>query len=243
MKQFLFTLTACCIALISEAQIGIGTTTPNASAELDITSTNKGFLPPRIALTATTSASPVTSPATGLLVYNTATSGTAPNNVTPGYYYYNGTKWQRIIHTEDATVQKSVVSGYFSGSYTGNGPNTLTCTEVADVYNNFSSNTFTAPRTGYYLVTANLTNDGGRQWWTGEVLRLFVTVNSVVQANSNFYHTTTYQPTYSTSIVVSAVLPLSAGDLLIFQQGKFGGVGSSFDFNSIDGNRFSITEL
>jgi hypothetical protein len=36
----------------ANAQTGIGTTTPNASAKLDITSTNKGFLPPRVALTA-----------------------------------------------------------------------------------------------------------------------------------------------------------------------------------------------
>lgn len=242
MKQFFFTLTACFIASISVAQIGIGTTSPNASAELDITSTNKGFLPPRIALTATTSASPVTSPATGLLVYNTATSGTAPNNVTPGFYYYDGAKWQRIIHTEDATVQKSVVSGYFSGSYTS-GPNTLTCTEVADVYNNFSSNAFTSPRTGFYLITANLTPDGGRQWYGGEILRLFVSVNSVVVANANFNSTTMYTAVFSPTIAVSAVLPLSAGDVLTFQQGRFGGVNGSFDFNSIDGSRFSITEL
>jgi hypothetical protein len=33
---------------------------------------------------------------TGLLIYNTATAGTAPNNVVPGYYFWNGTYWVQI---------------------------------------------------------------------------------------------------------------------------------------------------
>lgn len=66
-------------AFFVNAQVGIGTSTPDASAKLDITSTNKGFLPPRVALTATNSASPITSPAAGLLVYNTATAGSSPS--------------------------------------------------------------------------------------------------------------------------------------------------------------------
>jgi hypothetical protein len=88
----------------ANAQTGIGTTTPNASAKLDITSTNKGFLPPRVALTAANVFAPVTglsgttelATAAGLLIYNTATSGTTPNNVVPGYYYWNGTGWIQI---------------------------------------------------------------------------------------------------------------------------------------------------
>ena len=81
------------------AQTGIGTNTPNASAKLEVAATDKGFLPPRVALTASNVFSPITgtsSAATGLLVYNTATAGTAPNNVVPGYYYWNGTSWIQI---------------------------------------------------------------------------------------------------------------------------------------------------
>jgi hypothetical protein len=79
------------------AQTGIGTTTPDASAKLDVYSTNKGFLPPRIALTGTTDASTIPSPVAGLLIYNSATAGTAPNNVVPGYYYWNGSAWINFI--------------------------------------------------------------------------------------------------------------------------------------------------
>ncbi len=75
---------------------------PDASAilDLDVSSavfaTKKGLLIPRVALTATNSALPITAPATSLLVYNTATAGAAPNNVTPGFYYWDGAAWIRI---------------------------------------------------------------------------------------------------------------------------------------------------
>ena len=87
------------INFYTHAQTGIGTTTPNASAKLDVTATDRGFLPPRVALTASNSFSPITgtsSAAAGLLVYNTATAGTVPNNVVPGYYFWNGTAWIQI---------------------------------------------------------------------------------------------------------------------------------------------------
>src|SRR3989337_3445250 len=67
--------------------------TPDASSMLDINSTSKGLLIPRVALSATNVASPITTPTTSLLVYNTATAGTAPDNVVPGYYYWDGVMW------------------------------------------------------------------------------------------------------------------------------------------------------
>ena len=83
----------------ASAQTGIGTTAPNASAKLEVSATDKGFLPPRVALTASNAFSPIVGTAanaTGLLVYNTASAGVTPNNVVPGYYYWNGTAWIQI---------------------------------------------------------------------------------------------------------------------------------------------------
>lgn len=79
--------------------IGINATgaAPNASAGLDVDFTNKGLLVPRVALTATNAAGPIAAPTTSLLVYNTATAGAAPNNVYPGYYYWNGAAWVRQV--------------------------------------------------------------------------------------------------------------------------------------------------
>lgn len=84
------------VSLGALAQTGIGTTAPAASAKLEVYATNKGFLPPRIALTGAADASTIVSPVAGLLIYNTATAGTAPNNVVPGYYYWNGTAWIQL---------------------------------------------------------------------------------------------------------------------------------------------------
>lgn len=89
---------------ITFAQIGVGTSTPNASAMLDVTSTSKGFLQPRVALTGTTDTATIASPATGLMVFNTATAGSGAAAVTPGVYYHNGTAWQRVANQAEVTA-------------------------------------------------------------------------------------------------------------------------------------------
>ncbi len=69
--------------------IGINTSgsNPDASAMLDIDAANKGLLIPRIALTGTSDATTIPTPANSLLVYNTSSTG----GVTPGFYYNSGT--------------------------------------------------------------------------------------------------------------------------------------------------------
>lgn len=107
MKKGIALLAFSLVFLSGKAQTGIGTTSPSPSAKLEVASTNQGFLPPRLSLTATNAVSPVTSPATGLLVYNIATAGTAPNNVAPGYYYWNGSAWVAIL----GNITTSSISG------------------------------------------------------------------------------------------------------------------------------------
>lgn len=77
----------------SNAQVGIGTVSP--SGALDITSVNEGVLIPRVALSATNVATVLT-PTVSELVYNTFTSALGPNQVAPGFYYWNGTIWVPI---------------------------------------------------------------------------------------------------------------------------------------------------
>lgn len=64
------------------AQVGIGTTTVNASAILELSSTARGFLPPRLTQAERNA---IATPATGLLVFQT--------DNTPGLYYYTGAAW------------------------------------------------------------------------------------------------------------------------------------------------------
>jgi len=99
MKKRYLTLVGIAISTFSFAQnnVGIGTTTPNASSALEVTSTTQGVLVPRLVLSATNVAAPVTTPAVSLLVYNTATAGGTPNDVSPGYYFWDGTQWVRLL--------------------------------------------------------------------------------------------------------------------------------------------------
>jgi hypothetical protein len=69
-------------------QVGIQTNSPDPSSALDIDATDKGLLIPRVTLTSTLSnPSPITSPATGLLVFNTGA------NQPVGLYYWTGSSW------------------------------------------------------------------------------------------------------------------------------------------------------
>jgi hypothetical protein len=73
------------MTVLKNGNVGIGTTTPNTSAQLDVSSTTKGFLPPRM-----TSAQrdAITTPEEGLMIYNTTTK--TPN-------FYDGTEWVDIF--------------------------------------------------------------------------------------------------------------------------------------------------
>lgn len=69
----------------STGAAGIGTTLPNASSLLEIKSTSKGLLIPRMTLAQRNA---IVSPAAGLLIYQT--------NNTQGFYYYSGSGWSAV---------------------------------------------------------------------------------------------------------------------------------------------------
>lgn len=78
-------------SLNAQVKIGDNPSTININSMLEIESTNKGFLPPRITLNNVNAVAPMTAPITpGMLVYSSG------GMVSDGYYYWNGTKWQAI---------------------------------------------------------------------------------------------------------------------------------------------------
>ncbi len=86
MKLFYF---LCSVALLSfnkvAAQaVGVGTGSPHSSAQLDVTSTNRGFLMPRMN---STTRNQIPSPAAGLTVYD---------NTTNSIWLYNGSGWAQM---------------------------------------------------------------------------------------------------------------------------------------------------
>jgi uncharacterized protein (TIGR02145 family) len=86
MNKIVYLLAVAVFPLAVAAQnIGIGTTTPAASAQLDVSSTTKGFLPPRMTAV---QRSAIASPTNGLLVYQT--------DYPSGLYYFNAGVWSSV---------------------------------------------------------------------------------------------------------------------------------------------------
>jgi hypothetical protein len=159
--------------------VGINATgaVPNAAAMLDIASTNKGLLIPRLALTGINSNAPVgASVIASLLVYNTATAGITPNNVVPGYYYWDGTEWVALAgdgsKNWSLTGNSATVDGtHFIGT-SDNVPlnfrvNNITAGRIDHILGNsfFGSQSGNANASGYgntaYGFYSLLSNTGG----------------------------------------------------------------------------------
>lgn len=95
--------------------VGVGTNAPDNSALLDLSATNRGFLLPRVSLTSITDGATISSPAKGLIVYNTNTALTPYGE---GIYSNSGTpaapKWDRLApQTTDY-----LLLGVFTGTAT-----------------------------------------------------------------------------------------------------------------------------
>ena len=142
MKNF----TTILILLISSygmAQVGVNTTAPNAMME--ISSTTNGFLLPRVALAGTNVAAPVVNPQGGTilestLVYNTATVAGA-NGVSPGYYYWNGSRWITFTGNSsrdwslegNSSITTPAIPGTYGTSLIGATENFLGTTDANDI--------------------------------------------------------------------------------------------------------------
>jgi hypothetical protein len=101
-NQFIIALLLLSVCANAQVKIGNNPNTIDANSLLELESTNKGFLPPRMALNSATSVSPLTGTVpTGMLVFST--SGTLAD----GYYYWNGAKWKLLATSNLNTVTKT----------------------------------------------------------------------------------------------------------------------------------------
>jgi hypothetical protein len=92
--------------------IGNGTATPNASSILDLSSTNKGLLIPRLGTGQRTS---ILTPAKGLMVYDTTTAS---------FWLYNGALWDELQNASANTWAKNGSNIYSTNTgYTAIGRN------------------------------------------------------------------------------------------------------------------------
>lgn len=114
---FIFALTNCF------SQVGVNTTTPDASAALDVTSTTQGFLTPRMT---TTQRVAIATPAAGLLVFDTDANE---------FYYYDGTTW---VELKSASTSNDYTgwADYVDRVYTSASPFQLTANVKVNLPNN-----------------------------------------------------------------------------------------------------------
>ncbi|SDH68342.1 hypothetical protein [Myroides phaeus] len=96
-------------SLAINAQVGVGTSTPNKSAELTVASTNRGLLIPQVPLKSTTDKSTITNGnVESLLVYATVKQ----EDIIPGYHYWDAKRqvWKRL--TADSEIPALVVNQF-----------------------------------------------------------------------------------------------------------------------------------
>ena len=210
------------------AQTGIGTTTPHVSAKLEVAAINKGFLPPRVALTGINDLSTIATPATGLVVFNTATAGTTPNNVLPGYYYYDGTKWNQLVD------QGSLNS--FSGfvpNYAQSNASSVTRSSVGDIV--ISQSITSSGRPIQIIVTGDANPQSNGAWVQLQLFRDGTAIGKKIQAessssNENVPYCLNFidNPTAGTYTYTARITAIGGG---------------SFQFGEADGNQITLLEL
>jgi trimeric autotransporter adhesin len=171
-------------SLSLSAQVGIGTPTP--AAALDITATNDGLLIPRVALTSTSSALPLTAPTISELIYNSATI----SDVTPGYYYWNGSIWVRLaagITTDWSVVgNTAIVDGTnFIGTAA------LTNVDVAFRRNNLPAGKIGSTSTSFGVGALNAGAATNSSAFGNNALTLNTGANNVAVGNNTLAANTT----------------------------------------------------
>jgi hypothetical protein len=145
MKKIIFTLLLSGVSIFSYAQVGIGTNTPDNSAMLEIQTTTKGILFPRMTSVQRTA---IATPANGLYVFDTNTKS---------LWYYNGSFW---VNTADESTLGDVKSGFQTADHSGwikldgRAINTLTASQQA-VASSLGFTTNLPDATTAYLVQDN----------------------------------------------------------------------------------------
>lgn len=158
MKKKLFVLLTTFYFMSFYAQVGIGTTNIQNGVELQIESSNRGLLIPRVALTSTLVQAPVgPAPiATGVLVYNTSTNGAGATAVSPGFYYWSGTEW--ISLRSNAGTPNLDYWSLFGNSGTTPGTNFLGTTDARDLQIKTNNQLRVTTKSTGEVIIGNTTN-------------------------------------------------------------------------------------
>ncbi|UKB77665.1 hypothetical protein [Chryseobacterium sp. MEBOG07] len=261
----LFLLPLVMASAVAFSQVGINTITPDPSSILDIKSTNKGILIPRVALTGKTDVTTIPNPAHSLLIYNTANAGTSPNNVVEdNIYKFNTTTglWQKLLDETTGIPGVSTVSNIIGFKSTGNDTtflgadvgSTIRFIKYDDVrqtssYANYdtATNELKILKTGYFSFNINFVVRGA---FNG-VLRVGVSKpysgSFVYNGNASFAFLA--QPNISVDsstpaiINASGTLLLTAGQKVIFLSRYIDPAVNTLNVEAINYNRTLINSV
>lgn len=183
------------VTTLATAQYGIGTTNPSSSAVLDISSTSKGLLMPRMT---SLQRDGIASPATGLLVYNITSNK---------FNYYNGTAWIEITGSlapassaPDAPVIGAATASASSASVAFTAPTNDGGAPITNYIVTSSPGDFTGQGTSSPITVTGLTNGTA---YTFTVVAVNSIGTSVASAASNSV-TPAAVPSAPTSVVATA---------------------------------------
>lgn len=147
------------------------------SAMLDVSAPDKGVLIPRVSLTSNLDIVTVPSPETSLLVYNTNTAGTYPNNVSPNFYYWKGNAWRALGSPLAYSEFFALMPGDNSATIAAGAAINFPQDGLTDgVIVRSSSNQFKLPDVGTYLVDWQVS--------ISEAAQLVITLNGVELPNT-----------------------------------------------------------
>jgi hypothetical protein len=213
-------------AKAQQGSVGIGTTSPNPSAILDVSASNKGLKLPVISLSSTADVTAVTTPKTGFIIYNTAVAGSGMTAVDKGLYTYNGTAWEKMLTKANVVTEVEkipFITPVFAASNMGISSSIIAGTTTNLTFNTLYQNLppgaqgipgaytgYTIQQTGMYVIsyvvnTRNTTGDANGN--------LFVTV----QKNGATVCTYGAERDYQFAGVSSTcALGLSTGDVISF---------------------------
>ncbi|HEV7779685.1 MAG TPA: hypothetical protein VGO58_00385 [Chitinophagaceae bacterium] len=218
---FFFCLIILSVKITAQQKVKDGTVVsgplPATNSLLELESNNKGLLFPRMTLTATNIASPLTAHIAGMTVYNTATTGAIPFNVVPGLYVNDGTRWFRVISNAQTLTNINVTN---PTAFTPAGAfyDYRFQTEANDLYNEYNTATgeFTVARTGLYSLTlSNLgTCTSGAMIYTA-----FFSVNGNLFAGSSYTNNNgglggNFTSTATITVSLLPAMWFSPGDLI-----------------------------
>ncbi len=149
-RSLVFTV-VCCIIIssVSTAQVGIGTTTPNSNAILDLSSSTQGLLTPRLTtVEKNTLGGSLGINDAGLLVFDSTTNA---------FYYWNSTEWLLIRIDSVITDSDSTGTLYLTSEASTNIPVANTPVKISGTTATENLANFTAGGVDNRLVYTGLT--------------------------------------------------------------------------------------